>query len=260
MANNERIIIPGPCSVESREQFLTSVSVFKEMGIDTVRGTVYKPRTRPGEFEGVKLKGVPWIAEATNLGITVGTEVLMSQNVTSLIKCLDKNGGDPTKLLFWLGSRNQNQDVQRGIARRISKEAPNNVKLLIKNQPWNDEAHWLGIVDYVVSAGLDPSRLILCHRGFCANGHGNPHNFRNIPDFDMAMRVKEKTGLPMLLDPSHIGGSVENVFKVVGMAAEYPFDGMIIEVHPDPPHAKTDNKQQLTFQQFYEMLKLYKNI
>jgi len=242
--------------MESREQLLTCVSVFKEMGIEEMRGCAFKPRTRPGEFEGVKLRGGPWIAEATKLGMTVGTEVLMPQNVTGLIESVEKNNGDSTKLLFWLGSRNQNQEVQRGIAKRILGDAPNNVKLLIKNQPWNDESHWLGIVEYVTRAGLDPGRLILCHRGFCANGHGNPHNLRNIPDFEMAMRIKEKTGLPMLLDPSHIGGSVENVFKVVKMAAGYPFDGMIVEVHPDPPHAKTDSKQQLTFQQFKELMRL----
>ena len=255
MSNIERLNIVGPCATEDREQILQCAWSARERGIKIIRGSLWKPRTVPSDFEGVGLAGAPWFAEISRMGITAGTEVLLPSHVTDLIKAVDVSGGDPAKILFWLGSRNQNQYIQRGVAERIRLDAPSGVKLMIKNQPWNDEKHWLGIVDYVVDAGLDPKRLILCHRGFCANGHANPEKFRNIPDFEMAMRVKEKTGLPMILDPSHIGGSPENVFKVVEMAAGYNFDGLMVEVHPDPVSAKTDADQQLTLKELDRLLK-----
>ena len=220
-----------------------------------MRASLWKPRTRPSDFEGVGLAGIPWFAEVTKMGITIGTEVLMPGRVTDLINGIQNNNGDPTKIFLWLGSRNQNQFVQKPIAKRIAKYAPDNVKLLIKNEPWGDEDHWLGIVDYVVRGGLSPDRLILCHRGFYPWRQNNPDNFRNLPDFEMAMRVKEKTGLPMLLDPSHIGGSVENVFKVVNMAAEFPFDGLMVEYNPLPIKPQTDAGQHLTLGELDELLK-----
>jgi chorismate mutase len=255
MSNHEQIIIAGPCAAESRCQILECAQGLKERGIFIERACWWKPRTRPG-FEGVGRVAAPWAAEVTNMGITMGTEVLIPEDVTTVIEGINENKGNPSKVLLWLGSRNQNHLIQREIARRVLNEAPNNVRLLIKNQPWSDEAHWLGIVDHVVSVGIGLDRLILCHRGFSPNGYANPNNFRNLPDFDMAMRVKEVTGLPMLFDPSHIGGNVENVFKVSDMAAGFPFDGLMVEVHPSPSDAQTDAKQQLTFQELDRLLNI----
>lgn len=259
MTNHEQIIIAGPCAAESKDQVLKCASALKERGIEMMRASLWKPRTKPG-FEGVGLAGSSWFAEATKLGITIGTEILLPDQVTGLIDGISDHNGDPTKMFLWLGSRNQNHIIQREIARRILEETPSNVRLLIKNQPWSDEAHWLGIVDHVVGAGIEPERIILCHRGFSPNGQSNPDNFRNLPDFDMAMRVKEVTGLPMLLDPSHIGGSVENVFKAVEMAADCDFDGLMIEVHSNPSDAQTDAKQQLTFQELDRLLTIKREV
>lgn len=250
---HERTIIAGPCAAESREQVVTCAKALKEQGIDIERMSWFKPRTRPG-FEGVGNAAAPWAAEVTNMGITIGTEVLIPEHVTQVIEGISNNEGDPAHVLLWLGSRNQNHITQREIVRRILGEAPSSVKLLIKNQPWSDEAHWLGIVEHVSSTGISSERIILCHRGFSPNGQDNPHNLRNLPDFDMAMRIKESTGLPMLIDPSHIGGSVENVFTIVQQAADFNFDGLMVEVHPTPSNAQTDVKQQLTFQQLDELL------
>jgi 3-deoxy-D-arabino-heptulosonate 7-phosphate (DAHP) synthase len=257
MVTQKQIIIAGPCAAESRKQVLACASTLKKQGIKVMRASLWKPRTKPG-FEGVGLEGSSWFARVTNLGITIGTEILLPEQVTSLVSSLCNHNGDPTKILFWLGSRNQNHVIQREIVRRILEEAPNNVRLLIKNQPWSDEAHWLGIVDHIISVGIEPQRIILCHRGFSPNGQVNSNGFRNLPDFDMAMRVKEATKLPMLLDPSHIGGSVENVFKSVEIAADFDFDGLMVEVHPTPSKAQTDAKQQLTFQELDRLLALNK--
>ena len=164
--------------------------------------------------------------------------------------------GDLNKVLLWIGSRNQNHLIQREIAKIVKEKMPKTVKLLIKNQAWADERHWSGIVDHILGSGISPKRLILCHRGFSSNNQNNPENLRNLPDFEMAMRVKKKTGLPMLIDPSHIGGSVENVFKVAKQSADFDFDGMMVEVHPKPIDAQSDAKQQLTFEELDKLLKI----
>src|SRR3989344_18242 len=253
-----RLIIAGPCAAESRNQVVECANAMKERGIEIMRASLWKPRTKPG-FEGVGSEGIAWLSEVTNLGVTVGTEVMLPEHVSSMADGIAANNGDPTKVFLWLGSRNQNHVIQREIARRTLGEMPDNVRLLIKNQPWSDEKHWSGIVDHVTGAGIDPGRVILCHRGFSPNGTTNPDNFRNLPDFNMAMRVREKTGLPMLFDPSHIVGSVDNVFKVVKAAADYDFDGIMVEVHPEPPNAQTDTGEQLTLKELDQLLLSWRN-
>jgi len=254
MPIKQKIIIAGPCAAESKEQVINCALALKKRGIKIMRASLWKPRTKPG-FEGVGEKGIAWLAQVTKMGITIATEVLFPEQVSQIIKGIAK-GGDPRKIVFWLGARNQNHRIQRLIALRIKEEAPSQVKLLIKNQPWLDEDHWLGIVSHVLGSGILSSRVILCHRGFSPNGGKNPHNMRNIPDYKMAMRVKKQTGLPMIIDPSHSGGSVPNVFKVVKESRKHSFDGMMVEVHPCPEKAKTDKKQQLSFQEFDELLKI----
>jgi len=254
MKTKQKIIIAGPCAAESREQVVNCALALKKQGIKTMRASLWKPRTKPG-FEGMGAKGIPWLAEVTNLGITVATEILLPEQLTRLIRVIGKKG-DLKKVLLWIGSRNQNHLIQREIAKIIKEKMPKTVKLLIKNQAWTDERHWLGIVDHILGSGISPKRLILCHRGFSPNNQKNPENLRNLPDFEMAMRVKEKTGLPMLIDPSHIGGTVENVFKVAKQSADFDFDGMMAEVHPEPKIAKSDAKQQLTFKELDKLLKI----
>lgn len=256
MTKKKKIMIAGPCAAESKRQILECATALKKRDIDEMRASLWKPRTRPNAFEGVGKEGLSWLAEVTRLGITVGTEVLLPNQVTDFIEGINHYGGDLTKILFWLGSRNQNQFIQREVARKVHQETPRQVKLVIKNQPWDNESHWLGIVDYVVGGGIESERIILCHRGFSANGRDNPNVFRNLPDFDMAMKVKMITGLPMILDPSHIGGSVNNVFKILEQAADYDFDGLMVEVHPTPTKALTDNKQQLNFVELDRLLTL----
>ena len=114
---------------------------------------------------------------------------------------------------------------------------------------WHSRSHRSGRIP----SGTPPD---LPYRGFSPGKVPNPKGYRNLPDYEMAMRVKEKTGLPMLLDPSHIGGSCDNVLEVCSAATAYDFDGYIIEVHCDPVNAKTDAKQQLNPHQFHELLKI----
>lgn len=254
MKTEQKIIIAGPCAAESKKQIISCAMTLKKRGIKIMRASLWKPRTKPG-FEGVGKDGLSWIAEATQKGIVMATEVLFPEQVDQVVIGVIENNGNPNNLLFWIGSRNQNHKTQKGIADRVCNISKK-IKLMIKNQPWRDEAHWLGIVDHVLSTGLPSNRVILCHRGFSSGWSANPLGLRNIPDWEMAMKVREKTRLPMLIDPSHIGGTVENIFRIAKESIRHSFDGVMVEVHPSPKKAKTDIKQQLTFGQLDKLLKI----
>lgn len=250
---NKPIIIAGPCAAESREQIAASITEAKKRNIDFLRISLWKPRTKPG-FDGLGKSGIPFLVEAVKMGINPATEVMLPSHAKAVMDAVLpvlKKG----KLLLWIGSRNQNHLVQRQIARVASKDE--RVFLLVKNQPWTDEKHWEGIIEHVLAGGISEDHLILCHRGFGPNGH-NPLGLRNIPDYEMSMRIKSKVNLPMVFDPSHTGGSVLNVLKLANEASKYDFDGVMVEVHPDPTNALTDAKQQITWEQFDKLVKAYR--
>jgi len=245
------IIIAGPCAAESRQQVVTTANELKH--VSAFRACLWKPRTKSGGFEGAGIEGIPWLKQVVQIGQAVATEAMTADQITSLIKGIS-NGSNDTQIIAWIGARNQNHQIQKEIAQRMLTEGSENDLLMIKNPPWNDMGHWLGIVDHVTSTGFPLKRIILCHRGFHPSlNDPNPHNLRNIPDFDMAMRVKKRTGIPMILDSSHIGGSPENIEKIIQASSQFDFDGHMIEVHPNPPQALTDSQQQLTFKQFNKL-------
>lgn len=243
------IIIAGPCAAESKEQIARAITEASKRSVDFVRVNLWKPRTKPG-FDGLGESGLDLVAEIAKSGLNPGLEVVLPAHVTKVLDSVLPHLQHDKKILLWIGSRNQNHYIQRDIAKLASQDP--RVHLMIKNQPWHSEEHWEGIIEHVLNAGLPKSNLLNCYRGFSPHGP-NPLGLRNIPDFDMAMRVKEKTGIPIVFDPSHTGGNVPNVFRMVEEASKYDFDGMIVEVHHDPAHALTDQKQQLTWEQFDEL-------
>lgn len=248
------ILIPGPCAAESREQVLLTAKMALDRKIEAIRVSLTKPRTRPS-WKGVGREGIPWLVEVAEMGIMPGTEVMLPQEAEDIMNAMEQVRGRK-RLYLWLGARDQNDKIQELVGSLI--KGVDWVILGIKNQPWRDEDHWEGIIEHVLSGGADKSQLVLCHRGFAPGSNG----YRNNPDFSMAMRIKEKSGrLPMLLDPSHIGGDVTNVLEVTKEAMRYKhpvnglgFDGLQIEVHPDPINAETDKKQQLTWRQFDSLI------
>jgi len=245
------IIIAGPCAAESREQIEIAIREAKKRKIDFLRVTLWKPRTKPG-FDGLGEDGLPLLVDVVNAGLNPALEVITPEHakmvIDTVLHLLKKDG----KLLLWIGSRNQNHIIQKEIARIASQDQ--RIYLMVKNQPWASEEHWEGIIGHVLSGGISKKNLINCHRGFMPNGH-NPLGLRNVPDFTMAMKIKEKTKIPILFDPSHTGGIVENVLKMAQEAARYAFDGIMVEVHHNPKVALTDAKQQLTWKQFDKLLK-----
>ncbi len=250
----EKLIIAGPCAAENYQQVVRSAEELKKIGIKAFRASLWKPRTKPG-FEGVgSQKAIGWLEKVIQKGLMVATEVLLPTQAKELVKKLVRKYPQ-AKFIFWLGARNQNHFIQRGIAQVLKKEK--SVYLMIKNQIWPDEKHWLGIYEHVLSAGFAKERILFCHRGFNPNSH-NPLNLRNIPDYKMAMRIKQITQRPMLLDPSHIGGESNKVLMIIQESLKYAFDGYLIEVHPDPNQALTDAKQQLNLVQLTKIMKQLK--
>lgn len=244
----KHIIIAGPCAAESKNQILTSLHEAKKRNVDFVRISLWKPRTKPG-FEGLGYRGIELLIEAAKLGVNPATEVILPEQARAVMDAVFSEI-PKTRLMLWIGSRNQNHVIQREIARVAASDK--RVVLMVKNQPWPNEDHWEGIAGHILSGGIPKNRTILCHRGFTPNGI-NPHRYKNVPDFEMAMRIKRKTGLPMIFDPSHTGGVVKNVIQIMGEAMKHSFDGIIVEVHPDPIHALTDAKQQLTWKEFDQL-------
>lgn len=143
------IIIAVPCAAESQTQIRTMADHLRNImnqneGVKiAMRASCWKPRTKPG-FDGTGKHGLRWLAEQTNLGLTVATEVLLPDHVRQIMTVIGGNG-DLKNVVLWLGSRNQNHFIQSEIA-RMMKDMPTESILMIKNQPWWDEKHWLGIL------------------------------------------------------------------------------------------------------------------
>lgn len=239
-------MIAGPCAVENDEQIQQSIQQAKAHGVDFIRLSLWKPRTKPG-FEGVGETGIRYLVEAAKQGVNPGFEPMLPEHIEKVAEAVlptTKTG----KLLVWIGARNQNHYIQREMARIASQS--NRIILMVKNQIWHNEKHWEGIIEHVLSGGIKEENLLVCHRGFAPHSHNNPNRYRNVPDYDMAMRIKQRYDLPMIFDPSHTGGTAEKVFHIAKEANRYDFDGYIIEVHPDPKKAQSDANQQLTWEQY----------
>ncbi len=242
--SSEKIIIAGPCALESRQQLQQSVKTLAPMGVSMIRASLWKPRTQPG-WEGLGWMSLPLLLEETlPFGVVPATEILTAEHALMVVHALEQYGQD-AKMIVWLGSRNQNHLEQRKIS-KILATGPEGITFMFKNQMWDCERHWLGICEHILSEGFPRERLMICHRGFSPGKVPNPKGLRNLPDYEMAMKIKEKTGLPMILDPSHIGGTRENVMDICMNSLAYDFDGYLIEAHCDPHKAKTDANQQLT--------------
>lgn len=248
----KKLIIAGPCAAESEAQIELCAKEAKKRSVDFLRVSLWKPRTKPG-FDGLGEEGITLLVKVAKMGINPATEVIVPSHAEKVMQAV-LNATPTGKVLLWIGARNQNHYIQQEIARVVGNEK--RVMLMVKNQPWPSLEHWEGIIEHVLHGGINKKNLLICHRGFSPNGHPNPYGYRNVPDYNMSKKIKQKFSLPMIFDPSHTGGSVENVLRLTKEAAKHSFDGMVVEVHPNPKEAKSDAKQQLTWKQFDSLLKL----
>lgn len=255
---HNKMIIAGPCALENRQSLKTIVHLLHSEGIRIVRASLWKPRTSPG-WDGIGLWGLYTLLEETlPLGIIPATEIVSSTHVHALVEVM-KNFGEHGRIIVWLGARNQNHFEIRTIAKILADAGPQFI-LIYKNQMWEDEKHWQGIGDHILKSGFPRERLIACHRGFAPGRAPNQEGYRNLPNFEMAMQIKQKMQIPMLLDPSHIGGSQEKCLEILRQSQNYEFDGILVEVHENPLKALTDSQQQLDHGKLKEALEIIRNL
>jgi len=240
--NKRPLIISGPCSAETEEQVLETASRLAKTGkVDMIRAGIWKPRTRPGSFEGIGTKGLAWMQQARKLtGLPVTVEVATGKQVEDALH-FDVD-------VLWIGARTtvnpfsvqEVADALRGV----------DVPVLIKNPINPDLELWTGAVERVAKAGIKQIGLI--HRGF--SSYGNTE-YRNAPMWHLAIEMKRRSpGMMMINDPSHISGRRDILLDVAQKAIDLDFDGLIIESHIDPDKAWSDAKQQITPERLAEML------
>src|SRR3954449_4718516 len=240
--NKRPLIISGPCSAETEEQVTeTAVRLQKISKIDILRAGIWKPRTRPGSFEGIGTKGLPWLQQAKKLtGLPLTVEVASAKQVENALHFeID---------VLWIGARTTvNPFSVQEVADALRGA---DVPVLIKNPINPDLELWIGAVERVAKAGIKQIGLI--HRGF--SSYGNTE-YRNAPMWHLAIEMKRRYPEMMFInDPSHICGRRDILHEVAQKAIDLDYDGLMIESHIDPDHAWSDAKQQITPENLAEML------
>lgn len=236
------LIISGPCSAETEEQLVATAQRLANTGkIDVLRAGIWKPRTKPGLFEGIGAKGLPWMQQAKKLtGLPTTVEVATGKQVEDALT-FDVD-------ILWIGARTtvnpfsvqEVADALRGV----------DIPVLIKNPINPDLELWSGAVERVARAGVKQIGLI--HRGF--SSYGNTE-YRNAPMWHLAIEMKRRNPEMILInDPSHICGRRDILLETAQKAIDLDFDGLMIESHIDPDNAWSDAKQQVTPERLAEML------
>jgi chorismate mutase len=235
-------LIAGPCSVETREQLLTSAQLIAQTGAASyLRGGIWKPRTRPDSFEGVGEVGLDWMVEAKSLaGLPIITEVANAHHVEL---CL-KKGFDA----LWIGARTTvNPFTVQEIADALQGV---NIPIVVKNPVNPDLQLWIGALERFDRAGVH--QLIALHRGFSYSGHSI---YRNKPMWEIPIALMAQCpSLPVFCDPSHICGRRDLLQDVAQKALDLGMSGLMLESHPEPDSAWSDAKQQITPQRLLELV------
>lgn len=235
------MIAAGPCSAESEQQVMETARALVGRGITLFRAGIWKPRTRPGCFEGVGRRGLEWLVRVRReLGLPVATEVATPEHVELCLQA----GID----VLWVGARTTTNpfavqeiaDALRGV----------DVPVLVKNPVNPDLELWIGALERLNNAGV--TRLGVIHRGFSSYGE---KIFRNSPQWQLPLELKRRLPqLPMLCDPSHIAGKSELLALLAQEALDLDFDGLMIETHCNPQCALSDSRQQVTPQGLFSIL------
>ncbi len=240
--NKRPLIISGPCSAETEEQVVETATQLAKTGkVDLLRAGIWKPRTKPGMFEGNGIVGLPWLAKAKKItGMPITVEVATAKHVDDALK-FDVD-------MLWIGARStvnpfsvqEIADALRGV----------DVPVLIKNPIHPDLELWSGAIERLQKVGVMQVGMI--HRGF--SSYGNTE-FRNAPMWHLPIEMKRRyQGMPMICDPSHICGNRSLLQSIAQKSIDLDFDGLMIESHIDPDNAWSDAKQQVTPERLLELL------
>ena len=232
MEENRPMVIAGPCSAETEEQVLTTAKQLADRGVKIFRAGVWKPRTKPGGFEGVGVEALPWLkAVKKETGMYVATEVATAKHV---YECL-KAGID----IVWIGARTTaNPFAMQEIADALKGV---DIPVLVKNPVNPDLELWIGAMERINNAGL--KRIAAIHRGFSSF---DKKLYRNLPQWHIPIELRRRLPeLPIFCDPSHIGGKRELIASLSQQAMDLGFDGLIVESHCNPDAAWSDAAQQI---------------
>ena len=236
------IIISGPCSAESEEQVLQTAQQLADTGkVDVLRAGIWKPRTKPGLFEGIGVKGLPWLVSAKKqTGLPIAVEVATTKHVEDALSfAVD---------VLWIGARTTvNPFSVQEVADALRGS---NVPVLIKNPINPDLELWSGAIERLQKAGVKEIGMI--HRGF--SNYGNME-YRNAPMWHLPIEMKRRfPDMLLVCDPSHICGNRLKLQSVAQKAIDLDFGGLMLESHVDPDNAWSDAKQQVTPERLKEIL------
>ncbi|MBK8955466.1 MAG: bifunctional 3-deoxy-7-phosphoheptulonate synthase/chorismate mutase type II [Saprospiraceae bacterium] len=238
---DSKVLILGPCSAESEQQMLETARSLKNLNPDFIRAGLWKPRTRPGSFEGYGKEAIPWMnALQQELGMKVCTEVANASHVEIALKA----GFDA----LWIGARTSvNPFYVEEIAVALRGA---DLPVFIKN-PMNPDLHlWQGAIERILNAGI--KRIAAIHRGFSFYGNSI---YRNIPRWQIPIELMRRLpGIQMIADISHIGGRPGLLREIAQIAFDLNYNGIMAEVHRDPVHALSDADQQVTPEFFKEQI------
>ena len=226
------IVIAGPCSAETEEQVLETAKALAARGIKIFRAGIWKPRTKPGGFEGIGTIGLPWLKRVKQeTGMYIMTEVATRDHVFEALKA----GVD----MLWIGARTTvNPFAVQEIADSLKGV---DIPVLVKNPVNPDLELWIGAFERLYGAGIH--RLAAIHRGFSSY---DKKIYRNLPLWHIPIELRRRLPeLPIFCDPSHIGGKRELIAPLCQQAMDLSFDGLMIESHRDPDVAWSDAAQQI---------------
>ena len=231
----EPLVIAGPCSAETEEQTLCTARKLAANGVRIFRAGIWKPRTKPGGFEGIGEKGLEWMRKVKEeTGMLLATEVANQRHLEAALDA----GID----ILWIGARTSaNPFAMQELADALARRGQD-VAVLVKNPVNPDLELWIGALQRIYNAGI--KRLGAIHRGFSVYGK---HLYRNMPQWHIPIELRLRIpNLPIINDPSHIGGRRELIAPLAQQALDMGFDGLIIESHCNPDEAWSDAAQQLT--------------
>nr|PZN74247.1 MAG: 3-deoxy-7-phosphoheptulonate synthase [Bacillota bacterium] len=234
LGSGRPVVIAGPCSVESEEQIVAAARAVKAAGATALRGGAFKPRTSPRSFQGLGEEGLRLLAIArAETGLPVVTEVMDTAHIDLVAEYAD---------VLQVGSRNMQNFALLKQVGRAGKP------VLLKRGLSATLEEWLSAAEYILESGND--QVILCERGIRTFETAT----RNTLDLSTAILAKRRSGLPVIIDPSHAAGRKDLIAPLSRAALAAGFDGLMIEVHPDPERALSDAGQQLNFAEFRRLM------
>ena len=234
------MLIAGPCSIENTEQMKKIITILKQEDIIFLRGGIYKLRTHPDSFQGLRKEALPFIQnlkEKHNLQLV--SEITDPRQINTLFPVVD---------IFQVGTRNMyNYELLKELGKQTKP-------ILLKRAFCAQVKEWLLAADYLIQSGNE--KIILCERGI----RTFENSTRNTLDLSGALVAQKQSSLPIIVDPSHATGDSSLVTPLALAAAAAGIDGLLVEIHPEPEKALSDGKQSLNFIQFKKMMKQLRNI